>query len=136
MTRPTVPPIAIAAPSPTARVSVATAMITSIRKKVRIVSQRNACPSEPEGSVAPTSATFPSEARRRSAAAIAAAALGSPIGDDTRPREVSCQPEREADGEVEVGAGDVADGVDHRHDHESERQGDADVPEGAGFRRP
>ena len=31
--RPTVPPIAIAAASPTARVSVATAMITNIRKK-------------------------------------------------------------------------------------------------------
>ena len=30
---PTVPPIAIAAASPTARVSVATAMITNIRKK-------------------------------------------------------------------------------------------------------
>ena len=33
---PTVPPIAIAAAAPTARVSVATAMITNIRKAVRI----------------------------------------------------------------------------------------------------
>ena len=36
--RPTVPPIAIAAAAPTARVSVATAMITNIRKAVRISS--------------------------------------------------------------------------------------------------
>ena len=36
--RPTVPPIAIAAPTPSARVSVATAMITNIRKAVRTTS--------------------------------------------------------------------------------------------------
>ena len=47
------PPIAIAAASPTARVSVATAMITNIRKKVRTGSQRKPAPSEPDGSVAP-----------------------------------------------------------------------------------
>ena len=35
---PTVPPMAIAAAAPTARVSVATAMITNIRKAVRIAS--------------------------------------------------------------------------------------------------
>ena len=47
--RPTVPPIAIAAASPTARVSVATAMITNIRKNESTASQRNAWPSEPLG---------------------------------------------------------------------------------------
>jgi hypothetical protein len=36
--RPTVPPIAIAAAAPTARVSVATAMITNIRKAVSTAS--------------------------------------------------------------------------------------------------
>ncbi len=36
--RPITPPIAIAAPAPTARVSVATAMIVNIRKAVRIAS--------------------------------------------------------------------------------------------------
>jgi hypothetical protein len=36
--RPTVPPIAIAAAAPTARVSVATAMITNIKKAVRTAS--------------------------------------------------------------------------------------------------
>ena len=65
------PPTAIAAASPTARVSVATAMITNIRNTVRTVSQRNDCPSEPDGSVAPTWATLPSDARSRSAAASA-----------------------------------------------------------------
>ena len=70
---PTVPPIAIAAASPTACVSVATAMITNIRKNVSTLSHRNACPSEPLGSVAPTCATFPSEPRSTSAAASAPA---------------------------------------------------------------
>jgi hypothetical protein len=46
-------------------------MITNIRKKVSTVSQRNAWPSEPDGSVAPTFARSPSEARRRRAAARA-----------------------------------------------------------------
>jgi hypothetical protein len=67
----TVPPIAIAAASPTARVSVATAMITNIKKKLRTSSQRNDWPSEPEGSVAPMLAMSPNEARRSAAAQIA-----------------------------------------------------------------
>ena len=65
------PPTAIAAASPTARVSVATAMITNIRKKVSTSSQRKDWPCEPEGSVAPTLAMLPSEARSTAAAAIA-----------------------------------------------------------------
>ncbi len=40
-----------------------------------------------------------------------------------------CQSEREGDRSVEVGAGDVPDGVDHRQDHEAEGDGDTDVPE-------
>jgi hypothetical protein len=43
-------------------------MITNIRKKLMTNSQRNDWPCEPEGSVAPTSATFPSEPRRSAAA--------------------------------------------------------------------
>ena len=65
------PPIAIAAASPTARVSVATAMITNIRKKLSTSSQRNDWPCDPDGSVAPTWAMLPSEPRR-SAAAVSA----------------------------------------------------------------
>jgi glycerol uptake facilitator-like aquaporin len=42
--RPTVPPIAMAAASPTARVSVATAMITNIRKNVSTTSHRHDWP--------------------------------------------------------------------------------------------
>ena len=75
--RPTVPPIAIAAASPTARVSVATAMITNIRKKVSTTSHRNAWPSEPAGRVAPTWAMSPSEPRRTSAAATAPASCAA-----------------------------------------------------------
>jgi hypothetical protein len=74
---PTVPPIAIAAASPTARVSVATLMITNIKKKVRISSHRNACPCEPDGSVPPTLAWSPSDARRSAAAAMAPATWAS-----------------------------------------------------------
>ena len=40
---PTVAPIAIAAASPTARVSVATAMITNIKKNVSMSSHRKLC---------------------------------------------------------------------------------------------
>ena len=38
--------------------------------------------------------------------------------------------ERERDGRVEVSAGDVADRIDHRHDHQAEGDGDADVSKG------
>ena len=41
--KPTVPPIAIAAASPTARVSVATARTTNIKNALNTSSQRNAC---------------------------------------------------------------------------------------------
>ena len=67
---PTVPPIAIAAASPTARVSVATAMITNIKKKVSTSSLRTLA-LEPLGMVAPMCAMSPSEPRRRAAAARA-----------------------------------------------------------------
>src|SRR5579862_4429100 len=70
--RPIVPPIAIAAASPTARVSVATARITNIRNALITSSHRNDCPCDPEGSVAPTWAILPSEPRRSAAAATAA----------------------------------------------------------------
>ena len=64
---PTVPPIAIAAASPTARVSVATAMITSMRNEGEHELPEEACPSEPL-MVAATLATSPSEAQERGAA--------------------------------------------------------------------
>ena len=129
------PPIAIAAASPTARVSVATAMITNIRKNVSTISQRNDCPCEPAGSVAPTCATLPSEPRRSAAASERAGELRDPVADRARPREVPRQRERERDRGVEVRAGDVADGVDHRHDHEPEADRDADVAERVRLRR-
>ena len=127
--RPIVPPIAIAAASPTARVSVATAMITNIRKAVMTSSQRNDCASEPDGSVAPTCGDVAERARAGSAAAERADELGDPVGDGPRPGEVPGEREGERDGGVEVRAGDVPDRVDHRHDHEPERDRDADVAE-------
>ena len=65
------PPIAIAAASPTARVSVATASTTNIRKALITSSQTNDWPCDPAGSVVPTCATSPSEARSSAAAATA-----------------------------------------------------------------
>ena len=47
--RPIVAAIAIAAASPTARVSVATASTTNMRKALITSSQRNDCPAEPLG---------------------------------------------------------------------------------------
>ena len=70
---PTVPPIAIAAASPTARESVATAMMTNIRKKVSTSSQRKAWPCEPLGMVAPSWAWSPREPRSKAAASSAPA---------------------------------------------------------------
>lgn len=52
-------------------------------------------------------------------------------GGDVPGREPTCGPEADGDGRVEMCAGDVADGVDHRHDNESEGEGDADVGNGA-----
>jgi hypothetical protein len=47
---------------------------------------------------------------------------------------VARQGEREADGRVDVGTGDIADGVDHHHDHQAEADRDTDMAECAGFR--
>ena len=75
----TAPPIAIAAPCPTARVSVATETMTSIRKKVSTTSQANAWMSLPAGCVTP-SGTSPSVARRSAAAAMAPATCAIQYG--------------------------------------------------------
>ena len=131
------PPIAIAAASPTARVSVATAMITNIRKKrqhelpeerlrLRAGRERGA----DVGDVAERAAQDRGGGER-------AGELRGPVADGARPGEVAGEREREGDGRVEVRAGDVPDGVDHRHDHEPERDRDADVAERvASSRRP
>ena len=64
----TVPPIAIAAAAPTARVSVATAMITNIRKAVRTSSYVKAAAVPTVGTVAPSAAGVPLHVMRSSAA--------------------------------------------------------------------
>ncbi len=74
---PTVAPMAKAAACPTALTSVATAMMTSMRKKVNMISMPRACPALPAGTVAPISAMRPSSAQsvRLAAAAPASWAL-------------------------------------------------------------
>ena len=133
----TVPPIAIAAPSPTARVSVATAMITNIRKKVSTPSHRKAWPSEPDGSVAPTWATSPSEPRRTQAAASRTGELRRPVAGTRGQGKCRVSANAQRHRRVEVRAGDVPDRVDHDHDHQPEADRDADVAElVASSRRP
>ena len=78
--------------------------------------------------MAPTSAMSPSEARRR-APQRRADELRRPVAECLAHGEVPGQREGEGDGRVEVGAGDVADCVDHRHDHEPEGDRDPDVAE-------
>ena len=126
---PTVPPIAIAAASPTARVSVATAMITNIRKAVRTSSQRNDCPCEPRWERRADVGDVAERASQDRRGRKAPTSCARPVGDRARPGKVPGEREGERDGGVEVGAGDVADRVDHHHDHEAERDRDADVPE-------
>ena len=117
-----------------ARVSVATAMITNIRKNVSTTSHRNDCASEPDGVVAPTLATSPSEPRKTAAAAMAPDALRHPVKADPPQREVARQPKRESHRRVEMCAGHVPDRVDHRHDREAESERDACVPESTRLR--
>ncbi len=128
--RPIVPPIAIAAASPTARVSVATAMITNIRNAVMTTSQRNDCASEPEGSVAPTWAMLPSEALQQRRRRDRADELSPPVPDAAR-RSGKCRVSVNASvtAPLKCAPGDVPDRVDHRHDHEAERDRHADVTE-------
>ena len=64
--------MAIAAPAPTARVSVATAMITNIRMAVSTISYSTAVPAPTDGTVAPRSAGEPSQAAPSSSAAAVA----------------------------------------------------------------
>ncbi|HEX2428223.1 MAG TPA: hypothetical protein VHI53_09845 [Gaiellaceae bacterium] len=62
------PPIAMAAAAPAARVSVATATITNMRKAVITSSYANAEPAPTLGTVAPSSAGVPSQAARSTSA--------------------------------------------------------------------
>ena len=95
-------------------------MITNIRKALITSSQRNDCPCEPDGSVAPTCGDVAERATQERCGDERADELSAPVGDRAPPGEVPGQREGERDGGVEVRAGDVPDRVDHRHDHEAE----------------
>src|SRR5215203_1812800 len=69
--KPTVSPTAIAAKPSATRLSVATAMITSMSTKDSSHSMANADGSETSGRVAPTAPALPSAARERSEASTA-----------------------------------------------------------------
>jgi hypothetical protein len=68
-----VPPIAIAAPASGTRAPVAAAATTTSNAAVMTTSQTKDWPSEPDGIVAPRSATSPSDARSTTAATTAPA---------------------------------------------------------------
>ena len=70
----TVPPIAIAAAAPTARVSVATAMITNISNADITPSSSRAVPMSTDGTVAPRFAGLSLHAASRSSAPVVAPA--------------------------------------------------------------
>jgi hypothetical protein len=72
--RPTAAAMASAAGAPTARVSVATLMMTSINSAVRTTSRRSARPAAMLGTVAPESAGAPGHTTRSSRAASVAPA--------------------------------------------------------------
>jgi hypothetical protein len=57
----------------------------------------------------------------------AAGGLAEGVRENLREGETPGQPKAERDGGVQVRAGNVADGVNHREDDEAEGQGDADV---------
>ena len=131
----TAPPIARAAASPTARVSVATAVITSIRIPVNTASMAIAAGTGTDGDVTPIG-TSPSAHRRVAAAAIAPATWAIPYV--TTRGHGKWRPRANADrhGRVEVRARDVAERIDHHRDREAERDGDPGGVEPADRDRP
>ena len=117
--------------APTARVSVATAMITNISIAVRTPRRPGRCRRRRVGSVAPSSAGFSARSRSSRAAARGPGDLGCDVGERLAGREVASQRERQGHRRVDVGTGEVAGGVDHGHDHETEDEGDPHRPEPA-----
>jgi hypothetical protein len=93
----TVPPIAIAAVSPTAGVG-GDGHDHEHRKKVRIVFQMKACRSLPEGRVAPTFGGVARRGTQQHGGGEHPGALRDPVGEHTRPGEVAGKREGEADG--------------------------------------
>ena len=74
-------------------------------------------------------------ASSRAAAASAPTHLGADVGERLAAGEVAGEGEGERHRRVEVGAGEVAGRVDHRHDHQAEDERDADRAERAGVDR-
>jgi len=58
--------------------------------------------------------------------------LAADVGDGLAGGQVAGQREGEGDGRVEVGPGEMAGCVDHRHDRQAEDEGDAHRAERAG----
>ena len=129
--RPTVPPTAIAAASPTARVSVATANDHEHEEEGedRLPEERLAVgAARVRGADVGDVAERAAKDRRSDEGSDE---LRAPVERYLPAWEVPRQCERERHGRVEMGARDVSDGIDHGHDHEPERDRHADVAERA-----
>ncbi len=123
------PPTAMAAASPTARVSVATAITTNIssaghhdfpEKRLCVGTARQGGTDVRDVAERAAQEECSDERTKQ---------LREPVPTRARPGEVAREDEGEGDGRIEVRAGDVPDGVDHRHDHEPERERHPDVSE-------
>src|ERR1044071_5106655 len=60
-----------------------------------------------------------------------AQSLAEDIRQHLRDRETPRQPKTKRDRRVQVGTGNIANGVDHRENHQPERQSDANVRDGS-----
>ncbi len=73
---------------------------------------------------------LPSEAREQRGRRERAVELRGPVDEPRGQGKCRVSANANVTARVEVRAGDVADGVDHRHDHEAEGDRNADVAEG------
>lgn len=115
------------ASSPTARVSVATAVMTNIKAAVSNVSSTSDCSGGPLGTVDPSPATTPKSTRSVAAAAIGAGQLPTDVRRRLTPGKVAAYCESQRYGGVEMRARQVTGRGDHHDDDKAKCQRHADV---------
>ena len=108
--------------------------MTNISIAVRTVSSAKDCNAGPAGLVAPRVACDEEHRAHQSTCQKGPKDLACDVGDHGSAGKASCKPEAQRHRRVQMGAGDIADGVDHRHDDQAEGQGDADVRDRAARR--
>ena len=126
---PTVAPMAMAAACPTARVSVAVAMMTNMRKKVKSVSNPKDCQAPPASCWQGGTQVhhIPQQEAQAGRGQRGSRQLRGPVADQSPHREMPRQHEAERDGRVEVRPADMAERVDQDHDDQPEHQPHPDV---------